>query len=87
MDIVQQVRAAMAAGASTRKEITAVTGLDAGLVDATVDVLLRTNAIDVHTLKFECGAGGCRNCVQDASCAPRTDGPVPLQLHTRVEKP
>lgn len=87
MDIVQAVQAAMAAGASTRKEITAVTGLDAGVVDATVDIMLRTGAIDLHALKFECGAGGCGNCVQDVACTPRPVGPVPLQLRRGVEKP
>lgn len=82
MDIVTSVRGALAAGASTRKEIAAVTGLDSGLVDATVDVLLRTGALDVHELKFECGAGGCRNCAQDAGCTPRPQvaGPVPVPL-------
>ena len=80
MDPVAQVTAAMSAGASTRKEIALTTGMDAGVVDAVVDVLLRTGAIDLHTLKFECGAGGCGNCVQDTTCTP---GPVPLTLRRR----
>lgn len=77
MDVVAAIHAAMAAGASTRKEIALASGLDAGLVDVTLDVLLRTGGIDVHRLQFACGAGGCGNCAQDASCAP---GPVPVRI-------
>jgi len=80
MDVVAAVRAAMQAGASTRKEIAASAGLDRDVVDAVLDVLVRTGSIEVHALKFECGAGGCGNCAQDAGCVP---GPVPLQLRTR----
>lgn len=80
MDVVAAVRAALAAGASTRKEIAVSSGLDADVVDAVVDVLLRTGGLEVHALKFECGAGGCRNCAQDTACTPRAAGPVPLQL-------
>ena len=86
MDPVEAVRAAMKAGARTRKEITNISGLDTGLVDVTLDVLMRTGSIDVHALKFECGAGGCRNCAQDATCTPQVGGPVPVQIR-RVEKP
>lgn len=86
MDPVAAVHAAMQAGARTRKEIAAVSGLDSGLVDVTLDVLLRSGGVEVHALKFECGAGGCRNCVQDATCAPQVGGPVAVQIR-RVEKP
>lgn len=81
MDVVTLVRAAMAAGASTRKEIALAADLDRDVVDAVLDVLVRTQAIEVHALKFECGAGGCGNCVQDSACTP---GPVPLTLRTRA---
>ena len=77
MDVTAQIRAAMAAGARTRKEIARITQLDVGVVDVGVDLLLRAQAIDVHALKFECGAGGCGNCKQDAVCVP---GPVALRL-------
>lgn len=80
MDVVALVQAAMQAGASTRKEIALAAGLDRDVVDAILDVLVRTNSIEVHSLKFECGAGGCGNCVQDAACVP---GPVPLQLRAK----
>lgn len=84
-DLVAGVRAALDAGASTRKEIALAAGLDRDLVDAVLDVLVRTKALDVHALKFECGAGGCRNCVQDASCTPApVSGPVPLRLDRRA---
>lgn len=82
MDVVASVRAAMAAGASTRKEITAASGLDRDVVDAVLDVLIRTGAIEQHRLKFECGAGGCRSCSEDTTCAP-VAGPVPLHLRRR----
>lgn len=72
MDVVGAVHAAMRAGASTRKEIAATAGLERDIVDAVLDVLLRTGAIEAHALKFECGAGGCGNCVQDHSCTPVT---------------
>lgn len=80
MDVVQRVQAAMSAGAHTRREIARTTQLDAGIVDAVVDVLLRTNAIDAHALRFECGAGGCGNCVQQRTCTP---GPVPVRIGPR----
>lgn len=80
MDVVALVREAMSAGASTRKEIALAAGLDRDVVDAVLDILVRTQSIEVHALKFECGAGGCGNCVQDSTCAPR---PVPLTLRTR----
>ena len=81
MDVVALVRAALDAGARTRKDIALAAGLDRDVVDAVVDVLVRTNALEVHALKFECGAGGCGNCSQDASCTPKpVSGPVPLTL-------
>ena len=83
MDVVASVRAAMAAGSSTRKEIAAASGLDRDVVDAVLDVLIRTGAIEQHRLKFECGAGGCRTCAQDSTCVPAAPGPVPLQLRRR----
>ena len=84
MDVVALVHDAMRAGASTRKEIALVAGLDRDVVDAVLDVLVRTNAIEVHALKFECGAGGCGNCVQDTSCTPTPAGTsVPLTLRPR----
>ena len=77
MDAVALVQAALDAGARTRREIVAVTGLDASLVDAIVDVLVRTGALDVHRLKTECGIGGCGNCHQSGTCAP---GPVTVRI-------
>ncbi len=81
MDVVAQVRAAMAGGSRTRKEIALTAQMDIGVVDAVVDLLVRMDAVDVHTLKFECGAGGCGNCLQDATCAP---GPLPVTIRTRT---
>jgi len=81
MDVVALVREAMNAGASTRKEIALAAGLDRDVVDAILDVLVRTNSVEVHALKFECGAGGCGNCVQDTTCTP---GPLPLTLRPRA---
>lgn len=84
MDVVGRVRSAMADGARTRKEIALASGLDRDVVDAVLDVLLRTHDIEVHALKFECGAGGCGNCVQDSSCAPAPAGtPVTIPLRPR----
>ena len=77
MDALAIVRAALDAGARTRREITAATGLDAGLVDAIVDVLVRTGDLDVHRLKTECGIGGCGNCHQGDHCTP---GPVTVRI-------
>ncbi|MHB0927492.1 MAG: hypothetical protein ACYC3W_01000 [Candidatus Nanopelagicales bacterium] len=77
MDVIAQIRSAMAAGARTRREIAQIAQLDAGIVDVGVDLLLRAHAIDVHALKFECGAGGCGNCRQAEVCVP---APVGLRL-------
>jgi len=77
MDPMTAVTHAFAAGARTRKEVVLSTGLDSDVVDAVVDVLIRTRALEVHALKFECGAGGCGNCVQDQTCSP---GPVAINL-------
>ena len=70
MGITEQVLAAFAAGAVTRKEIAAATGIDPSVVDATVDVLVRTGQMDVRTLKSACASGGCGNCAEDTTCKP-----------------
>ena len=70
MDVVAEIRAAMAEGAVTRREISRVTGLDAAIVDATVDILLRTQQVDLHKLKSACGVGGCGNCIEAQACTP-----------------
>ncbi len=67
-DVVTTVRAALDAGARTRRDIVAITALDAGVVDATVDLLIRTGAIDVHRLT--CGTGGCGSCALSTACTP-----------------
>ena len=67
-DVMTHVRAAMDAGARTRRDIVATTGLDAGVVDAAVDLLIRTGVIDVHRLT--CGTGGCGSCALSNSCTP-----------------
>lgn len=70
MDVVEQIHAALLDGAVTRREIVRVTGLDAALVDATLDVLLRTQQIDLHAFKSACGVGGCGNCIESKTCTP-----------------
>ena len=70
MSVVEQIQAAMLSGAVTRREIVRVTGLDEALVDATLDILLRTNQIDLHQFKSACGVGGCGNCIESETCTP-----------------
>ena len=84
MDVSAKVRSAMREGASTRKDIAMRTGLSRDLVDAVLDVMVRTGDVDVHALKFECGASGCGSCSQDSTCSPAPlSGPVPVPLHGR----
>jgi hypothetical protein len=73
MNIVEQVLVAFNAGAVTRREIAAATNLDLGLVEAAVDILLRTGQLDTHNLKSNCGVGGCNECAEDRTCAPRPE--------------
>lgn len=73
MNIVDQVLAAFNAGAVTRREIATVTDIELGLVEAAVDILLRTGQLDAHNLKSNCGVGGCNSCEEDRTCAPRPE--------------
>ena len=73
MDVMERVLIAFRGGATTRKDIAAVTGLDAQVVDVTVDVLLRTGKMDEYEIKSACTAGGCGNCVEDSHCAPASN--------------
>ena len=78
MGIMEQVLAAFRAGATTRKEIAKATSLDADLVDAAVDMLLRTGRMDERVIKTACTSGGCRGCAEDSSCHP-----APIQIGRR----
>ena len=75
MDIMEQVLAAFRAGATTRKEIAKATSLDPDVVDAAVDLLLRTGRMDERVIKTACTSGGCRGCAEDSSCRP-----APIQI-------
>lgn len=77
-----QVREALDTGARTRREVVAMTGLDAGVVDATVDLLIRAGAIDVHRLT--CGTGGCGTCALNVTCTPSRVTPLRI---TRGDRP
>ena len=86
-----QVLDAVTAGASTRPEIAARTGLAADVVDAAVEHLLRVGRISSPTLRTACPDGGCAGCgsVTGSGCAPTTGstpagpGPVPVTVRTR----
>lgn len=73
MNLVDQVLAAFQAGAVTRREIAAATDIEIGLVEAAVDILLRTGQLDTRNLKSNCGVGGCNTCDEDRTCAPRPE--------------
>lgn len=80
MDLVEQVLAAYHQGANTRREIAAMTGIDVDVVEATVDLLIRTKQIDIRELKTGCQTGGCNGCGDSNTCAP---APGLIQLGKR----
>lgn len=72
MTVPEKILGAVAGGAITRREIVLATGLDAGIVDAAVDVLMRTGQLPQHQLRPACG-GGCGQCRESGSCEPRSE--------------
>lgn len=63
------VQQAIAAGARSRTEIVGHTGLDAAVVDAGVDHLVRMGRLVSEHLGSGCPTGGCGGCP-----SARTDG-------------
>ncbi len=82
---LDKVRDAYAVGANTRKEIRVLTGLDEGIVDLCVDVLIDQGVIEKSRIKGGCATGGCTSCAEDDTCHPaqQVSGPVFIELGIR----
>lgn len=70
---VAEIRAAVAQGAITVRDIASRTGLPETLVDAVLDHLARTGELRGPQ---SCSPGGCSGCPEQVGC----DGPVLLTL-------
>jgi len=81
------VRKAHKNGATTRKEITVVTGLSQDLVELCVDLLISQKEIDVTNIKGACTIGGCSSCGEDSECHPSENigGKTFIELGKRPE--
>lgn len=88
------VSAALAAGASSRADISRRTSLDPSVVDAALDHLIRMGRITTEQLGTGCpdeGCGGCASGKADgtAGCGAagpaNARGPVMLKLGRRTE--
>ncbi|MBO1032118.1 hypothetical protein IPV09_12305 [Tessaracoccus sp. SD287] len=82
------VHDALTGGARSRREIAQRTALDAAVVDACLDHLVRMGRLTAETLSSGCPSGGCGSCpsAEDASgCSQRnpTRGPVLISLGRR----
>lgn len=82
------VHQALAAGARSRREIGARTSLDADVVDACLEHLVRMGRVTTEQLSAGCPSSGCGACpsASDASGCPRPGvgrGPVLLTLAAR----
>lgn len=73
--IVDDIQSAIAAGASTRREIVAATGLDSGVVDLGLDLMLQTGQVAAANLRPRCVIVSCGNCVETTTCKP---GPIQI---------
>lgn len=65
------VLAAYRSGASTRREIVAVTHLDPDIVDLIVDLMVHSGELNRYVLQKDCEFGGCRGCPLSGGCVPR----------------
>jgi hypothetical protein len=81
------VREAHMNGATTRKEITVLTGLSQDLVELCVDLLISQKEIDVTNIKGACTIGGCSSCGEDSNCHPSENigGKTFVQLSKRAD--
>lgn len=79
MDIPQSIIEAQRAGARTRKEIAVATGLDPSIVDAAVDILIRSGGLQPAKLKGPCATVSCSSCGEDDACHP-ADSVVRISL-------
>lgn len=69
-----QVLLAYESGATTRREIVAITHLDSDLVDLIIDILIRSGELNLQILQPGCRSGGCRGCWQSKECITEKDG-------------
>lgn len=86
---------AFEAGATSLAEVVEHTGLDAGVVNAAVDHLVRSGRLDAKELSMGCPGGGCGTCASgrsDGTAGCGAAGPsaqrrgpvlVALSLHRR----
>ncbi|WP_080792984.1 FeoC-like transcriptional regulator [Corynebacterium pacaense] len=81
---VADVRAALLAGAVSRGDIAARTGLQRETVDAVLTHLERAGQLHREQLGSSCPGGGCSSCgfatAQGSSCGGTARGPVALVL-------
>lgn len=80
MALRDEVLAAYRNGATTRREIAAITGHDIDLVELTVDILLRDGTIDVPAFRPACVSNGCGTCAETTTCTPTRGGAVPVTI-------
>ena len=79
MTVTKQIQAAISAGATTRREVVLATGLDAGLVDLSLDLMLQTDQISKLTMP-KCATTTCGNCIETKTCTPKQ---VTIQIGKR----
>lgn len=93
-----QVLDAFTSGASSLAEIEARTGLSRGIVEASVDHLVRLGRLEAKELAMGCPSGGCGSCASAtidgapgcgaSSPSPVRNGPVLVALTlAHVPKP
>jgi hypothetical protein len=78
---LERVREAHSMGAITRKEIRVLTGLDEGIVDLCVDLLVENGEIKPTEIKGACTVGGCSSCAEDDTCHPRENSAGPISIN------
>ncbi|MGA4508384.1 hypothetical protein ACQB6R_10195 [Propionibacteriaceae bacterium G1746] len=77
------VQRAIADGARSRADVVARTHLDASVVDASLDHLVRLNRLVPEALGSGCPSGGCGACPSGRSDNTPGCGPVLLKLSRR----
>lgn len=80
---VSAVRDAIAAGATSRSDITHRTGLTVSTVDAAIDFLERSGRLRRERLTSSCPSGGCNCC---SLAHPDAHGDACCDLHSGPER-
>jgi hypothetical protein len=74
---LRDVLTAIEAGARSRHDVVATTGLPLDVVDASVDHLVRIGRLEARELSSGCPSAGCGSCASGVADGPGCGAPRP----------